>query len=96
MEARRWRVSPLTVLMVVWGGITLMLILLLIYRSTLTMHEDDQLFLDDAESHMQQEQAELLGRMNKIQPFVKILGFASGLLIVVIAGLWIWQGINQM
>jgi len=83
-------------LLIAWGGITVVLIVLLIYRSTLSMHEDDQLFLDDASTHMQLEQQELIGRMNKLQPFVRLFGIASGLLIVVIAGLWIWQGINQM
>jgi len=89
-------VSPLMMLLIAWGGITVVLIVLLIYRSTLSMHEDDQLFLDDASTHMQLEQQELIGRMNKLQPFVRLFGIASGLLIVVIAGLWIWQGFNQM
>lgn len=79
-----------------WFAVTGVLVVLLIYRSTLTMHEDDQLFLDDAESHMQQEQTELLNKMNKIQPYVRAFGAASGLLIIVLAGVWVWQGINQM
>jgi hypothetical protein len=87
--------SPLMMLLVVWGAITAVLIVLLIYRSTLTMHEDDQLFLDDSSMHMQEEQVALQKRMGKLQPFVRVLGVASGLLIVVIAGVWIWQGINQ-
>jgi Tfp pilus assembly protein PilN len=87
--------SPLMMLLIVWGAITVALVVLLIYRSTLTMHEDDQLFLDDSSLHMQEEQLALQRRMGKIQPFVRVLGVASGLLIVVIAGVWIWQGINQ-
>ena len=87
--------SPLTMLLIAWGAITVVLIILLIYRSTLTMHEDDQLFLDDSSMHMQEEQLALQRRMGKIQPFLRVLGVASGLLIVVIAGVWIWQGINQ-
>jgi hypothetical protein len=83
-------------LLIVWAGITVVLIVLLIYRSTLTMHEDDQLFLTETESHMEREQRELLVKINKLQPIVRVFGVASGLLIVVIAGLWVWQGINQM
>jgi hypothetical protein len=41
------------VLLIAWGSFTLVLVLLLIYRATLNMQEDDQLFLDEAESHMQ-------------------------------------------
>jgi len=79
----------LTILLIVWGSLTAVLVILLIYRSTLTMHEDDQLFLDDAESHMQQEQIENTRRMNRLTPLVRIFGGASALLIVVIAIRWI-------
>jgi hypothetical protein len=87
--------STLTVLLIVWACVTGVMILLLIYRSTLTMHEDDQLFLDDAESHMQIEQTELLHKIHQIQPILRVLYACSGLLILVIGGLWIWQGIMQ-
>src|SRR5258708_27370145 len=39
------------------------LVILLIYRSTLTMHEDEQLFLNDASSHMQEEQTQLVTKV---------------------------------
>ena len=82
--------------LIVWGVLTTILIVLLIYRSTLTMHEDDQLFLDESESHMEREQIELMQKVNKVTPFVKWLGAASGVLILVIAGLAIYQGLNQV
>jgi len=88
--------NPLIWLLIVWGALTAVLVVLLIYRSTLTMHEDDQLFLDESESHMEKEQAELMQRVDKINPFVRWLGAASGLLILVIAGLAIYQGLNQV
>jgi hypothetical protein len=85
----------LTTLLIVWAGLTLVLIVLLIYRGTLNMHEDDQLFLDEAESHMAKEQQELIVKMNKIQPWVRIFGACSALLIVVIAGLFVYARMNQ-
>jgi uncharacterized membrane-anchored protein YhcB (DUF1043 family) len=83
-------------LLIVWGVLTGVLIILLIYRSTLTMQEDDQLFLNESESHMEREQVEILAKVNRINPFVKWLGAASGLLILVIAGLAIYTGLNQV
>jgi len=83
-------------LMVVWGVLTTILIILLIYRSTLTMREDDQLFLDEAESQMEQEQAELMSKVRKVNPLVRVFGGLSGLLIIVIAGLWIYQGLTAV
>jgi len=83
-------------LIVVWAVITVALIIVLIYRSTLSMHEDDQLFLDDSTSNLRAEQEELLLRMRKVTPVVRILGAASGLLILVIAGMALWQRMNTV
>ena len=83
--------SPIVMLLILWGAITLVLIILLIYRSTLSMHEDDQLFLSEGESQLAQEQAELQQKMNKIQPFVRTFGAISALLLVVMAGMGIYD-----
>jgi Tfp pilus assembly protein PilN len=80
----------------VWGVVTAVLVILLIYRSTLTMQEDDQLFLGESESHMEKEQIEIMAKVNKITPLVKWVGAASGLLLLVIAGLAVYQGLQQM
>jgi len=80
----------------VWGVLTAVLIILLIYRSTLTMQEDDQLFLGESESHMEKEQIEIMAKVNKITPVVKWLGAASGLLILAIAGVAVYQGLQQV
>jgi hypothetical protein len=77
-----------------WGVLTGILVILLIYRSTLTMHEDDSIMLNDTESQMQKDQAEVLAKMRKITPIVQVLGALSGLMILVIAGLFIYQGLN--
>lgn len=83
------------VLLIVWAGLTTVLVVLLIYRSTLSMHEDDQLFLDESESHMAKEQEELIQKMNRLSPYVKLLGAASVSLILVIGGLWLYEGLTR-
>jgi hypothetical protein len=85
----------LTMLLIVWGVLTVLLVLLLIYRSTLSMHEDDQLFLDDSSKNMREEQEALQIRMGKVTPWVRVLGAASAVLILVIAGMAVWQRMNQ-
>lgn len=82
-------------LLILWGGLTLVLVVLLIYRGTLTMHEDDQLFLDSAEAHMQKEQQELINRMDRITPWVRILGTCSVVLIVLIGGMFIYTNLTR-
>jgi hypothetical protein len=88
--------ETMTVLISLWAVLTTVLVVLLIYRSALSMHEDDQLFLDSAESHLETEQKQLLARMNRLRPVVNILGASSGLLVLVMAGLWIWRGWSRL
>jgi hypothetical protein len=86
--------SPMYMLVAAWGALTAVLIVLLIYKSTLSMHEDDSIMLNDTGSQMQKDQAEVLAKMRKLTPIVRILGALSGLMILVIAGLFIYQGLN--
>ena len=88
--------QPLTMLLIAWACLTAVLVLLLIYRSTLTMHEDDQLFLDDSEVHMQREQEENTRKMQRLTPYVRLFGAASAVLIVAIAALWIYNGLSAV
>src|ERR1700733_968024 len=92
-----WTWTPLMVgLAIVWGVFTVGLILLLIYRSTLTMHEEESLYLDDASQHMQQEQTELLVKVNRLTVPVWVAGAGSGVLLLVLAGMFIYQGLNAV
>jgi hypothetical protein len=87
--------STLFELVIAWGVLTGLLIALLIYRGTLAMHEDDQLFLGESEAHMAREQVEIMQKVNRLGPFVKVLGTASGLMIVGIIGLAVYQALTQ-
>ena len=85
----------LTVVAVVFGVFAIGLILLLIYKSTLTMHRDDQLFLDDASSHMHDEQTELLAKVNRLTIPVRAFGIGSGVFLLVLVGMLTYQNLNQ-
>jgi hypothetical protein len=82
-------------LLIAWGILTGILIVLLIYKSTLTMHEDDSIFLNETESQMHKDQVEVLAKMKKLGPIVKVLGALSGVMILVIAGLFVYQGLTS-
>jgi hypothetical protein len=86
----------MTPLLILWAGLTVVLIILLIYRSTLSMHEDDQLFLGNSEAHMAREQEELIVKMNRITPWVRVSAAGSAVLLVIIAGMWMYERFNQM
>ena len=86
----------LTIMAVVFGVFAIGLILLLIYKSTLTMHRDDQLFLDDASSHMHEEQTELLAKVNRLTIPVRVFGAGSGVFLLVFVGMLIYQKLNAV
>ena len=45
---------------------------------------------------MAQDQMEVMAKVNKITPVVKVLGAVSGLMFLVIAGLLVYQGLSQV
>ena len=87
--------SPIFMLVILLGVLLATLVILLIYRSTLEMHEDDQLFLSQGESQMEREQQELQKTLGKVEPAVKWVGALSGLVMLAIACLWVYEGLNQ-
>ncbi len=92
-HSARWHMSStLEILLIIWGGLTALLVVLLIYRSTLSIHEEDQLFLDEAEAHMQKEQDEIHAKLDRTVLPMRVLGGASAGLILVIACMWVYQG----
>jgi len=84
----------LTIIAVIFGVFAIALIVLLIYKSTLTMHRDDQLFLDDASSHMHAEQTELLAKLNRLTIPMRVSSIGSGLFLMVLVAMWFYQKLN--
>jgi Tfp pilus assembly protein PilN len=84
----------LTVVSVIFGVFALALIVLLIYKSTLTMRRDDQLFLDDASSHMHNEQTELLAKVNRLTIPMRVLSAGSGIFLFVLVAMWLYQKLS--
>ena len=80
----------------IFGIFAVGLIVLLIYKSTLTMHEDDQLFLDDANSHMQEEQTELLVKVNRLTVPVRVFSVGSGVFLLAFVAMLIYQKLNEV
>jgi hypothetical protein len=83
-------------MLLVWGTVTIVFVILMIYRSLVSMREDDQLFLNDTESAMEAEQKAVRGKISRIAPYAKGFGFTSAGLGVMILGVWIYRGITQV
>jgi hypothetical protein len=84
--------GTLGMLLVAWGAVTAVLICALIYRSTLETREEDQLFLDSAQEITASEQRLIVSRIEKLSRPIVALWVVSGALLVVVAGMWLYQG----
>jgi hypothetical protein len=83
------------VLTVSWGSVTAILVGLLIYRALIGMREDDQLFLASGEEHQAHEQQVLQARIQSVNKYAVWLGVLSGLLLIGIASLWVYENMVQ-
>ena len=83
--------SHLPVLLIVWAAIAACFLALLAYRGQLTRYEEDQLFLADNHSNEQDEQTEIVRKVNKIKPIVNIFGYAAVLMTIGIVGIFTYD-----
>jgi hypothetical protein len=87
--------GPFLYLLVAWGIVTFVFLVLLIRRSVLASHEDDQIFLDAAQDHMAREQRELVAKITSLSRPIVGTGVLAGVLLLVIAGIWLYPGLKN-
>src|SRR5258708_28179732 len=87
--------GPLMYLLVVWGVVTAVFLLLIAWRSVLSSHEDDQIFIDAAQEHMAREQRELIKKIESLGKPLMMSGITSGVLLLVIAGVFVYHGLKN-
>jgi hypothetical protein len=88
--------TTLTMIGIAFGVFAVGLVVLLIYRSTLTMHEEEALYLDDSHSQMQEEQTELLVKVNKLTIPVRIFSIGAGVFMLAFVAMLIYQKLNEV
>ncbi len=88
--------GPFLYLLIAWGVVTAVFVILFIWRSVLSSHEDDQIFLDAAEEHMAREQRELIVKINSFSRPLLGTGILAGALLLVIAGMWLKEGLKGL
>jgi predicted RND superfamily exporter protein len=87
--------GPIIYLLIVLGVVTAIFLALLLWRSILTTHEDDQLCIDAASEHMAQEQRELIAKITRLSKPIATSGIAAGALLLLIVGMWLYQGLKS-
>ena len=82
-------------LTVVWGVVTAIFLVLVAWRSVLSSHEDDQIFIDAAQEHMAREQRELVAKIESLSKPLMASGITSGVLLLLIAGIFVYHGLKN-
>ncbi|HXA07127.1 MAG TPA: hypothetical protein VNY30_19905 [Bryobacteraceae bacterium] len=88
--------GPLLYLLIAWGVVTAIFLVLLLRRSLLASHEDDQIFLDSAQEHMAREQRELVAKINALSKPIMGLGILAGVLLLALAGMWLYPALKGL
>ena len=88
-------ISPMMWVLLAWGAVTTVFVILMIYRSLITMREDDQLFLDAAQTVAAAEQQEIQKKLSRLRPYTRGLGVASACLGAGVVGLWVYQAMTR-
>lgn len=87
--------GPMLYLAVAWAVITVVFMALMIWRTLLTSHEDDQIFLSKGEDYMAREQRELIAKITRLARPILTTGIASGGLLLLIVGMYVYQGLKH-
>jgi len=87
--------SLLTILTVAWAAVTVVFLILFLYRSLVGMKEEDTLILSEAESQLEEEQKQIQLRLHRIRPYLRGFGWTSAALLVAIAGVWVYRGLKD-
>ena len=81
--------GTIRVLLVVELALTALTLAMWIWRGFLDMKEDDHLVLDDAESHLQREQAAIRAKVTFLSRYIKVFGVLWVLLGMATFGAWV-------
>lgn len=78
-------------MLLVWAAVAASFLALLAYKGQLTRYEEDQLFLSEVESHDQRVQSDIVRKVKKIEPFVRILGIAAAVMTITIVSVYTYD-----
>ena len=78
-----------------WVVVTAFLVGILVYRGTLSLREDNQMFLNEAWQDYLEEQTTIISRIARLRGLVVALSLASAMLLLITTTVWIYQGYSS-
>ena len=85
--------TALPLLYSAWTALAILLLSLLVYRSTLIRYEDEKLFLDSHDEGAEKQQTDIIRKVTRIQPLVTTTGAATGLITLSIIGILVYNAL---
>jgi hypothetical protein len=80
-------------LLILWAAITVLLAILLIYRSIIGMKQEGQIFLDPGGAAFESEQKQILSKLRRLAPIITGLAIASATLLLATGVIWVYRGL---
>jgi hypothetical protein len=88
--------STLAIFLMLWGAVTGVLIMLVIYGNTLDSHEDEEIYINKKEEEiMGGEQKDLVAKMERLKKLIFTLAVVSGILLLTSATIWAYIGLAR-
>jgi hypothetical protein len=78
------------VLWIAWAAFALVTAVLYAYRTRLTRDEEGQIFLDEAFAHEKATQTEIVTKVNRLEPTLRVSLALTVLMTAVVIGYYVW------
>lgn len=89
-------VQAVPTMLIIWAAVTACFVGLLTYRGQLTRYEQERLFLNEATALGARDQTEIVHRIQKVDPYVKVFGVVATLMTVCIVAIWTLDAWNVL
>jgi hypothetical protein len=83
--------SPIEIVAVLWGIVTICYVLLFIYRSIVGRKEDDTVYLSEAEVRLEAEQHEFMKQITRLDSYSHKIGAVALTMTMVLTGMWAYS-----
>ncbi len=87
--------STILDILMVWGVVTAALVALVVYRGTIEIREDDQIFLGSSGDIQAREQQEIISKVEKLAMPIKLLTISSVVLLLIAGGAKLYEGFQS-
>ncbi len=82
--------------LIAWALVTVMLIVVVAYRGVLAKDETDRIYVSQTQNRLAMQQQEIIAKVSRLDQFVRGLLFASGGLLVISLGIWLWSSFSRI